>query len=654
MDERLPFEIEALAAGGKATASFFARRDKRVVACGRYVPGALKDRERLAAAWSTHPELSNGTPTPVEAIRLGLERAELAVLEKTVGDMDSDGPTRECASYVDHETIAELAWNNETGEPDFLVYDRATRTVRRDTRVKLAGITIVLPRGAESVCTSGGARPGCVLLPTEYDEAGIDEDAMREQLAAFVQRYVELPAATVQLCIEYILMSWVFDAFSELPFMAYRTAERGRGKTRCLTTMGSCCYRPLRAGGGTSAAALLRIIDLFGGTLLCDEFDMRRGSDLAAEVGRIVNLGFEKGQVLLKCQGDDHQPVPHYVFGPKLFALRGRFADDANESRIISVWMRQRTRPDIPISLPRTRFDAEALRLRNRLLAWRFANLGAIAVNEEHADTGLEDRANQLALPLMRIAGTPDGRRIIADALREQQRSLAADRADSLPGEVLETILKMASVGDTVRPKDVANRINQQRADDNRLDLDKLPKDQRLRPQTVGKMLGMVLELPKGRDGSGVYYTLASGHVELLTARYGLTPPQPTQPTCLHSTPEPTPENQPDGGENADRVGRVGCVGSPGMAGEPTQQPTSDTSADEETQAVMEFGGDDTPVEIPVGWSASGWAGRLDQLAGRSESVNPTGAAAQRKQASRIRAAIEAGTLEDVDDGIPF
>ena len=68
-----------------------------------------------------------------------------------------------------------------------------------------------------------------------------------------------------------------------------------------------------------------------------------------------------------------------------------KLGDDATETRILSVRMTQRTRSDIPISLPRAQFDAEALVLRTRLLAWRFANHGKIKIDPTLASPELED-----------------------------------------------------------------------------------------------------------------------------------------------------------------------------------------------------------------------------------------------------------------------
>ena len=216
------------------------------------------------------------------------------------------------------------------------------------------------------------------------------------------------------------------------------------------------------------------MIDTFTGALLADEFDQGHNSELAADLNRILNQGFQKNRPLVKCDGESNTPRAFSCFGPRLFSLRSRLGDDATESMTISIRMAQRTRDDIPLNLPRERFDSEALALRNRLLAWRFANIGRIKLDPFLADPELEDRANQIGLPLLAVARTDETRRRIVDALKAQQGDVAADRADSLAGEVFTAILALACPGETVRPGDAAMEVNRRRAEQAGIEMDRL------------------------------------------------------------------------------------------------------------------------------------------------------------------------------------
>ena len=97
-----------------------------------------------------------------------LERLEAKVISAEQQDDDGgEAPTLQRASYVDDQIIAELAWNYETGNADFIVYDRHTYELRRQDAVETPEGLIVPPSFCTGVVTPGCGIPGCVLVPTE-------------------------------------------------------------------------------------------------------------------------------------------------------------------------------------------------------------------------------------------------------------------------------------------------------------------------------------------------------------------------------------------------------------------------------------------------------------------------------------------------------
>jgi hypothetical protein len=577
-EARLPFRIEVHTSDGRATVSYVAIIDGQQVACGRYTPGSLKDRHKLAAEWAEHPRLSNGKPLPEETVRLGLERAEMDVIADQADDEEEEHAyVREIASHIDANHIAELAWNVKTGSPDFIVHDRNTGEVGRTERIELDDVRLIPPKCAAAVCTPGGHVPGSVLLPVEHDESGADVEQLRRDVLAFINRYVELPGDAPYLAATYAELSWLFDAFDEVPYLGFKTSDIGRGKSRALETVGALCYRPILAGGGSTAAATLRLLHHFGGTLCADEYD-GRDTELTAELTKIINQGFQRNRPLVRCEGDDKVPTPFRCYSPKIFSMRKGFGDDATQSRLITIHMRARTRENIPISLPRETFDREALALRNRMLAYRFAYWGSVKIDPKHADPGLEDRSNQIGLPLLAVSGTEEGRKRIVEALRQQQRALAADRADSWASEVLEAALAIGKIGGVVRPGDVAKEVNRRKADEQGVTVTELPKDNSINPWRAGRILKNELELPReSEDGKTARYRLEPGRIEQLQQRYRATSEE-TPETPKHQSPEKhQPKNPPDGVENTDS-GVSGVTGvSQGVTGDSDAKHQEDT-----------------------------------------------------------------------------
>ena len=422
------------------------------------------------------------------------------------------GP-REAASHVDDNLIVELAWNYDLKREDFIVFDRTTGKVSRCVEVDTVSGPIMPPAGLRGIVTPDGEIGGMVLLPTASDRSAVDTMKLWIAVRAFINRYVQLPGEAMEVAVAFVFLSWVHDRFDEVPYVAFRTPERGKGKSRALETVGTLCYRPILCGGGSTAAAVLRLVDSLGGTLIADEFDQKHHTDLAAALTQILNQGFQRNRPIVKCVGDENRPKPFRCFGPKMFAFRLGFADDATESRTLSIRMRQRTRRDIPLNPPRRQFNNEALALRNKLLAWRFANFGKVKLNPGLADPRLEDRLNQIGLPLLAVAPGQSTTSIIRMALRDMQRRIASDRLDTLAGEVWQSIVEMAKPGQIVRPGEVADRVNKRRGNSS-------GGRWAVGSEKVGRVLLHDLELERTRDAQGTCYRLTEERLAELRCRF--------------------------------------------------------------------------------------------------------------------------------------
>lgn len=303
---------------------------------------------------------------------------------------------------------------------------------------------------------------GCVLLPSTIGELGDTGDVV-DNIRAYLGRYVDLSDAFMDIAPYYALLSWVYDAFNELPYLRFQ-GDWGTGKTRALLALGSICCKPFFASGASTVSPIFHILDTFGGTLVLDEADFRF-SDQTAELTKVLNNGNVRGLPVLRTMTNRHRelnPRAFRVFGPKLIAMRGTFSDAALESRFLTE--RTGTRPlppEIPIALPDS-MAREARELRNRLLVWRFAHRFRVAPNPAYLIPGAAPRANQIALPLLSlIDDTAVRERIIAHGFGGEARD-AGDRAQAEENDVLAAILEAfdAATAPYVSIADVAERYS--------------------------------------------------------------------------------------------------------------------------------------------------------------------------------------------------
>lgn len=279
-----------------------------------------------------------------------------------------------------------------------------------------------------------------VLLP-EKAEAYSSVAGLVSEIETYLSRYVDLSPAFLGIASHYILLSWVYDAFNELPYLRLR-GEPGTGKTRALIVIGSLCYKAFLASGASTVSPIFHTLDTFRGTFIFDEADFRF-SDEKAELVKIFNNGNVRGFPVLRTAMTakrEFDPQAFMVFGPKIVAMRHAFEDRALESRFITEEMGQRpVRTDIPINLPDIQQD-EARTLRNKLLMYRFRALAITRIDDALVDPALSARLNQILVPLLSIIRDGAVREQIRQAATALDQKLRNERAATPEGQLLEVL----------------------------------------------------------------------------------------------------------------------------------------------------------------------------------------------------------------------
>ena len=390
----------------------------------------------------------------------------------------------------------------------------------------------------ESVDLEGGARlvpwsaesnlikRAVVLLPERPEEFGTLGELVSE-IDTYLYRYVDLSDGFRKIAAYYILLTWVYDAFNELPYLRLR-GDYGTGKTRALLVIGSLCYKAFIASGASTVSPIFHILNTFRGTLVLDEADFRF-SDEKAELSKILNNGNVRDFPVLRTmvnQKKEFDPTAFDVYGPKIVAMRKSFEDAALESRFITEEMGERPlRTDIPINLPNCQ-KSEALALRNKLLAYRFAYFSRITVDDTLVNRSLSPRLNQILVPLLSIVDDEHLRDEIRSVAHSLEEDLAAERNASTEAQLLEVIMSLMEGKQALLVRNITKVFIGRFASD---------YERPITNRYIGSLLRKSLHL-KTYKTSGAYVVALKDTEKLKTlcARYGVPWPEVKKP--LNST----------------------------------------------------------------------------------------------------------------------
>jgi hypothetical protein len=233
-------------------------------------------------------------------------------------------------------------------------------------------------------------------------------------LEQFFSRFLALNDGLALVVALWSLATHLFEKFDAFPYLAITSPTKRCGKTRVCELISFVCFEPLQAVN-ISSAALYRVLGKGKRTLLIDEAESlsRPRDDKAAALREILNAGYRKGAVVVRCKRtskgakdeemeDTHEPEEFPTYCPKALVLIGRLQDTLAD-RSIEVRMERRG----GVEVERFRFarvKAETLPLQRAANLWARQNGKRVEDYYQQNDVPfLEDRESELWLPLFSV-----------------------------------------------------------------------------------------------------------------------------------------------------------------------------------------------------------------------------------------------------------
>lgn len=308
-----------------------------------------------------------------------------------------------------------------------------------------------------------------VSLPSGIEEYSTDE-LLLEDIKFFISKWVDLESFFLSLAAYYILLTWCYDEFYEIPYLRI-LSDFDSGKTRLgYQVLGSIAYKPYRTCGVSSMSSMFRTLDFFKGTLVLDEADSNKESDKTSEVTQLLNMGYIKDSHIFRAETNSSgkfKPVAYNVFGPKILISREHFKDDATESRCITINLKQTKRNDIPLTLNET-LEEDSMILRNKLLKWRMDGYGTRVkrIDTEFVrDIPISSRSKQLLIIMSGVISSPDIKNKLLEYAQGMQQQANQKRGESNEGDIINSIVSLFPQSDQgwITAIDIANEVNKSR-----------------------------------------------------------------------------------------------------------------------------------------------------------------------------------------------
>jgi hypothetical protein len=369
------------------------------------------------------------------------------------------------------------------------------------------GLSLALGRGGSVMNTIEMARITGELL---------------DKCKAWIRRYIVVSDEQAFILATWILHTHTFDAAETTPYINITAPDRECAKSRLMETLECLVANPIRSGGWAPAAIVRIVKDRNRPTMFLDEIDSQFGASkqYAEAVRGILNEGFRKKGVFIKCVGDDFTPTEFPVFSPKCFAGIGRLPDTV-ASRSIPIEMTRKLPGEKIQSFREREVTVAALPIRKAVAAWATPDVINLLQDSRPAPiASLGDRQNDIVEPLLCIA------------------QLAGDEWLQRLTNALETVFKVnaleeQSIGTSLLTdiRSVFDEMQQDTLDSESLALElceilespwaSLANGRKMTPHLLARMLRRFRIMPtKYRIGTGTYRGYKRADFEDLWLRY--------------------------------------------------------------------------------------------------------------------------------------
>jgi Protein of unknown function (DUF3631) len=194
----------------------------------------------------------------------------------------------------------------------------------------------------------------------------VTTEPLLKELTGQITRYVATLEQRACVPALWIMSTYVHDIMTHSPNLLVTSPEPDCGKTTLLGVAGFTAWRSL-SSVEISGPALFRSLTKWTPAFIIDEADQAFAHN--TDLRSVFNSGWTRGQGVVRCDPDTHEPRLYSTFAPKALGMKGVRMPDTTLSRAIIVELKRKQPNEIVEDFDHQDNDAFAL-LRRKLLRW--------------------------------------------------------------------------------------------------------------------------------------------------------------------------------------------------------------------------------------------------------------------------------------------
>ena len=212
-------------------------------------------------------------------------------------------------------------------------FARIRKQMKKDTDVSMAMLDGALkPLGGRD----GDDLQGSEITfqePEPWPES-VNGASLLDEISGLISQHLYMPKPKADAIALWSLATYIHDRLKISTFLIVTSATKRCGKSLLMEILSDIVCRPLTSGGHITSAAMFRVVDKHGPTLLLDEADTFLADD--RELRGIVNGSQRRKQSLLpRCVGEKHEVRTFSTWCPKAIAGIGAMPDTVTDRALV-------------------------------------------------------------------------------------------------------------------------------------------------------------------------------------------------------------------------------------------------------------------------------------------------------------------------------